>query len=79
HIIKQGIIKLNVKGKHQTAPKLKWVKVSGDNIIQARLYDGSKIQQVKATFISKNDLAVSFDAELKDDRTSGDKIEDDNV
>jgi hypothetical protein len=79
HIIKQGVIKINVKGKDKTAPKLKWVKIPGDNIIQARVYDGSNIQQVKATFISKNDLTVSFDAELKDDGTGGDRVGNDNV
>jgi hypothetical protein len=79
HIIKQGIIKINVIGKDKTAPKIKWVKISGDNIIQARIYDGSKIQNVKAILISKNDPAISFEVELKDDGAGGDKAEGDNV
>lgn len=79
HIIKQGVIKIAIKGKDRTAPKIKWVKMAGDNVIQARIYDGSKIQQVKATIISKNDPNVSFEVELKDDETGGDKMEGDNV
>jgi Putative esterase len=78
HIIKQGVIKINVKGKDTTAPKIKWVKIPGDNILQARIYDGSKIKYVKATLISKNDQ-ISFEVELKDDGSGGDKAEGDNV
>jgi len=79
HIIKQGIIKIDIKGKDKTTPKVKWVKIPGDNIIQARIYDGSKIQHVKAILISKNDPAISFEVELKDDGTGGDKGVGDNV
>ena len=79
HIIKQGVIKIDIKGKDNTAPKIKWVKIAGDNVIQARIYDGSKIQQVKATVISKNDPTVLFEVELKDDGTGVDKVEGDNV
>jgi len=79
HIIKQGIIKINVKGKDNTAPKIKWIKVSGDNVLQARTYDGSKIKQVKAKLISKTDSTKIFEVELKDDGTEGDKAEADNV
>ena len=79
HIIKQGVIKIDIKGKDKTAPKIKWVKIPGDNILQVRIYDGSKIQNVKAILISKNDPAISFEVELKDDGTGGDKAEGDNV
>ena len=44
HIIKQGVIKIKVNGKDKTAPKIKWVKIPADNILQARIYDGSKIR-----------------------------------
>ena len=74
HIIKQGLIKINVKGKDSTAPKIKWVKMPGDNILQARIYDGSKIQYVKAKLISKNDPQISFEVELKDDGTRAIKL-----
>ena len=36
HIIKQGVIKIKVKGKDNTPPKIRWVKIPGDNIIQAK-------------------------------------------
>ena len=79
HIIKQGVIKIDIKGKDKTAPKIKWTKIAGDNIIQVRIYDGSKIKNVKAMLVSKNDPAISFEVELKDDGTTGDKAEGDNV
>ncbi|MGK2860775.1 MAG: alpha/beta hydrolase [Chitinophagaceae bacterium] len=67
HIIKQGVIKTDVKGKDKTAPKIKWIEIPGDNIIQVSLYDGSKIQSVKATLISKDDPAKTIEVELKEE------------
>ncbi|MGZ8559060.1 MAG: hypothetical protein ACXWWC_12030, partial [Chitinophagaceae bacterium] len=79
HIIKQGVIKIKVKGKDSTPPKISWVQIPGDNIIQAKIYDGSKIQYVKAKLISKDDVKRSFEVELKDDGLAGDRAESDNV
>ncbi|MCW3110737.1 MAG: Esterase [Segetibacter sp.] len=79
HIIKQGIIKIEVKGKDKTTPQISWVQIPGDNIIQAKIYDGSKIQSVKAKLIAKNDAAKSFEVELKDDGMAADRAEGDNV
>ena len=79
HIIKQGIIKIKVKGRDGTPPIISWVRVPGDNIIQAKVYDGSKIQYVKAKLISKDDPKIIFEVELKDDGTAGDRAEGDNV
>ena len=79
HIIKQGIIKIKVKGRDETPPVISWVRVPGDNIIQVKVYDGSKIQYVKAKLISKDDPKIMFDVELKDDGTVGDNAEGDNV
>jgi poly(3-hydroxybutyrate) depolymerase len=79
HIIKQGIIKIEVQGKDNTPPKISWVHIPGDNIIQAKVYDGSKIQYVKAKLIAKDDPAKSFEVELKDDGIAEDRVEADNV
>ncbi|MEP6951122.1 MAG: alpha/beta hydrolase-fold protein [Ginsengibacter sp.] len=79
HIKKQGVIKIEVKGKDRTPPKIMWLKVPGDNIFQARIYDGSKIQYVKARFTSKKEPQISFAVELKDDGIEGDRVEGDNV
>ena len=79
HIIKQGVFKIEVKGKDTTPPQMSWVRISGDNIIQAKVYDGSKIQSVKAKLILKNDLARSMDIELNDDGKGGDSSLADNV
>ena len=79
HIIKQGIIKIQVNGKDKMAPKIKWIKLPGDNILQAKIYDGSKIKYAKAKLISKDDPTKSFEVELKDDGIEGDHAEADNV
>jgi enterochelin esterase-like enzyme len=79
HFIKQGVIKLEVIGKDQTPPKLDWVKITGDNILQAKIMDGSKISGVKAKLIPKNDPAKFFDVELKDNGLGGDRVENDQI
>lgn len=79
HIIKQGLIRIEVKGKDKTPPKIDWVQIPGDNIIQVKAYDGSKIQFVKAKLIPKDDPAKSFEVELKNDGLAGDRTETDNV
>ena len=53
--------------------------IPGDNIIQAKVYDGSKIQSVKAKLILKDDPSKSFEVELKDDGNAEDRVEGDNV
>jgi hypothetical protein len=48
-------------------------------MLQAKIHDGSKIQNVKAKLISKDEPAKSFDVELKDDGIAGDQADGDNV
>jgi hypothetical protein len=79
HIIKQGVIKIKVNGKDKTPPKITAVHIPGDNIIQVKLYDGSKIQNVKATLILIDDPKKSLEVELKDEGMAGDRVESDNV
>jgi len=79
HIIKQGVVKIHVKGKDNTPPNISWVQVPGDNIIHAKVYDGSKVQSVKATFILKDDPSKTFDVELTDDGIEEDSVVGDSV
>jgi S-formylglutathione hydrolase FrmB len=80
HIIKQGVIKLEVKGSVDTTPpQIHWVQATGDNIVRAKVVDGSKMQSVKIKLILKNDPTKSFDVELQDDGSAGDVAEGDNV
>tara|TARA_R110002050_G_scaffold300778_1_gene472552 strand:+ start:32912 stop:35137 length:2226 start_codon:yes stop_codon:yes gene_type:complete len=67
HIIKRGVISINVKGKDEAPPQLKWVKISGDNTIMAKLYDGGKILAVKARLRLKDEPTKSFSVELNND------------
>ena len=79
HVIKQGKISIIVKGKDNTPPALRWVQIPGDNILQAMIFDGSKIKQAKATLIAKDNPGKRFDVELKDDGSAGDRVAADNV
>lgn len=58
---------------------MQWLRVTGDNVIQAMVYDGSAIQSVKARLIlkAKPDRYLEFD--LKDDGSNGDVTGSDNV
>ncbi|MEO5602302.1 MAG: alpha/beta hydrolase-fold protein [Cyclobacteriaceae bacterium] len=79
HTIKQGLIRITVKGKDQTPPQIAWVKVDGNNILSVKAYDGSRIQWVKATLTLKGDQSRSFEVPLKDGGIEGDQAESDNV
>lgn len=81
HIIRQGKIKVEVKGKDTTPPVLFWVQIPGDNKIRVKLSDGSKIQAVKARLILrvKDKSEESFEIDLNDDGLTGDEVKEDNV
>jgi hypothetical protein len=79
HIIKQGLININVTGRDNTSPQISLIQIPGDNVIHVRVYDGSKIQYVKARLILKENPEKSFEVELKDDGIEGDQVKGDNV
>ena len=79
HIIKRGKVKIKVNGTDATPPTVQWVKGSGDNVIEAKVYDGGKIQYVKAKLISRDKPEKLLKIELKDDGKEGDRAEGDNV
>ncbi len=79
HIIKRGKVIIKVTGEDRTPPQVRWVKIPGDNIIQAKVFDGGKIEYVKATLRYRNDPKKIFDIILNDDGIDGDRIKEDNV
>ena len=79
HIIKQGRISIKVTGKDITPPELQWIRIPGDNVIQAKIYDGSVIRMVDAKLILKDKPDKYLEVELKDDGINGDKAANDNV
>jgi hypothetical protein len=79
HIIKQGRINLKVSGRDQTPPVMQWVRITGDNVIQAKIYDGAAVRNVKAKLILKDSPDKFFEVELVNDGTNGDRAKDDNV
>ncbi|HEX6892358.1 MAG TPA: alpha/beta hydrolase-fold protein [Chryseolinea sp.] len=79
HIIRQGVIKIEVKGKDATPPQVQWVQVTGENVVRAKIYDGMKIQSAKAKLVLKNDPTRLFEVELNDDGNAGDQAGGDNV
>lgn len=72
HIIKRGIVNLKVNGKDETPPDLQWLIISGDNTIQAKLYDGGEISSVKAILYLKDDPKKYFEIELNNNGEFGD-------
>jgi hypothetical protein len=79
HIIKQGIVKFQVKGKDSTPPVIDRIQVTGDNVLQAKIYDGSKIDQVKITLTGEKDTKQILHANLTDDGQGGDRSASDLV
>lgn len=73
HHIREGVVKINVQGKDTTPPVCSRVKVTGDNVLQARIFDGAKIARVKATLVNKDDPKKSLEVSLNDEGTNGDR------
>ncbi len=63
HIIKRGKVNLKISGKDNTPPDMLWVRVTGDNVVQACISDGSSIRNAKARLIpkSKPDKYLEFE------------------
>ena len=79
HIIIRGKVSIKVAGKDNTPPQMHWVRIPGNNVIQAKLYDGSVITNVKAKLTNKDHQDKNFDAALLDNGTDGDMNAGDNV
>ena len=79
HIIKRGVVKFKVSGKDTTPPALAGMHATGDNVLQVKLYDGTKVQNVKATFVDQKDSTKTFTSLLSDDGQGGDRTEGDRV
>jgi hypothetical protein len=84
HIIKKGSIKIKVSGADTTPPVMQWMDVTADNILQARIYDGTAIQQVKAQlvpdpkapryqYVDWEEPVKGFVVELTDNEKNGDR------
>jgi hypothetical protein len=79
HIIRQGVVKIQVKGSDTTPPLVQWIQLAGENVIRTKIIDGSKIASVKTKLILKSDPTKSFEVELNDLGKEGDGAESDNV
>ena len=79
HIIKQGKINIIVTGEDHTPPVIRWANVSGDNTVQVKAYDGSKIKQVIVRLKDKDDPQRTIEAVLNDDGKDGDRTEADGL
>ena len=90
HIIHKGKINITVKGEDKTAPVVQWVQVLNDELIEARIYDGTSVNKVNLT-LSPNEekstlkhvnwdlVPATFSIELKDDGLAGDAVKGDGV
>lgn len=73
HHIRKGVVKIPVRGKDTTPPVCGRVKVTGDNVLHARIFDGGRITRVKATLVNKDDPKKSLEVSLNDEGTNGDR------
>jgi S-formylglutathione hydrolase FrmB len=79
HIIKKGVIRLKVTGTDRTSPELRWCRVTGDNVIQARIFDGTDVKNVKARLVNKASPDKVLEFDLLDNGLAGDRALSDNV
>jgi hypothetical protein len=79
HIIRKVRLSLKITGSDSTPPDMQWLRITGDNVIQARIFDGSPVQSVKAKLILKTRPDKYLEFELKDDGSNGDREASDNV
>ena len=79
HTIKKGKITITVSGEDHTAPLVRWVKLSGDNTLQAKVHDGGRIRNVTAVLRLQDDPGRSLEVGLNDDGLEGDRAAGDHV
>ena len=90
HIIKKGKIKIKVKGKDETPPQIQWLQVITNDRVEARIYDGSRVDKAILTFIPNEEKSTiehvtwdnvpkAFEVELADTGLDGDVTKGDGV
>ncbi len=79
HRIRQGMVRCQVKGKDTTPPSIGRINVTGDNLLQVKIDDGSRPRNVKAALILQDDPTRIIRSPLTDDGRNGDVAEDDLV
>ncbi len=84
HIIKRGKVKIRVTGKDTTPPQIEWVRVTGNNVIQVKVFDGGKVENVTAKLKFKQTRFFDyphedFEVSLNDEGIDGDAIQGDTV
>ncbi|MBK8884954.1 MAG: hypothetical protein IPN67_22180 [Bacteroidales bacterium] len=68
-----------MSGSDNTPSDMQWLRITGDNVIQAMISDGSAIRNVKARLILKAKPDKYLEFELRDDGSNGDVSASDNV
>lgn len=79
HTIVRGKVKIQVSGKDQSPPRLRWADISGDNTLRAKVYDGGEIRYVRAILRSVKNPDTYLELMLQDDGTEGDREEGDQL
>lgn len=77
HVIKRGKISLRISGRDNTAPEISWATVTGKNLLQMKVRDGSGVKEVNGTFKGKNEN--TFLVTLNDLGIGGDRAKSDQV
>ena len=84
HIINRGKASVTVKGTDTKPPQIQWVSVHGNNVLEAKVFDGGAIDFVTAKLRYKKSNFTDYPHEdfsisLNDDGIDGDRIKGDFV
>jgi len=79
HVIRQGTVKIPVKGRDTTAPFVDQVQMAANNVIEVSLVDGGNINRVSAMLTDDKDPKRTVRTVLSDDGKNGDRVANDRV
>ena len=79
HTLKHGLVRLRVQGKDETAPKLRWAKISPWNLLEVQMIEGGSVKDVGARLIQVQNPSFQVELKLNDQGRDGDKSADDSI
>ncbi|MCO8120889.1 esterase family protein [Stieleria sp. TO1_6] len=90
HLIKKGKVRIDITGEDETAPQIQWVQVLTHDRIEAKIDDGSGVENVTAKLVPNTEKSTiphvqwdtvpeAFKVDLVDTGTNGDAVKGDGV
>jgi hypothetical protein len=79
HILRQGIVRVRVKGKDLTGPRARSAELSPGNILEVGVVEGGIVKAATAMIVRIDDPTFAVSAELNDDGLRGDRAAGDYI